>query len=193
MIGGHTITIRQITPDDHQLFPAALELLNRTQGRDLFGPQYMSERTSDPRSFAVGAFAGVELVGVGIAQLITEFEYYEPFDPNISSELKGKAVGSFSTLCVHERFRGQGIGKRLSQRRLEWLRERKCEVILGVSWVSGLPDTSDRVFEIMGFKAVKTVSNFYHDSSLEHPFSCPGCGKSPCVCSAILYRLDLSQ
>lgn len=95
MIGGGDITIRQMTPDDHQLFPAALELLNRTQGRDLFGPQYMNERTSDPKSFAVGAFAGTELVGVGIAQLISEFGYYQPFDPNISSELKTKLLDHF--------------------------------------------------------------------------------------------------
>jgi GNAT superfamily N-acetyltransferase len=193
MSGSDDFIITQITPDDSQLFPAALELLNRTQGRDIFGPQYMSERTSDPRSLALGAFAGTELVGVGVAQLLSDFEYYQPFDPKISSELKGKTVGSFSTLCVHERFRGKGIGKRLSQRRLEWLIERKCEVILGVSWVSGLPHTSDRVFEAMGFKAVKTVPNFYHDTSLKHPFSCPGCERSPCTCSAILYRLDLSR
>jgi GNAT superfamily N-acetyltransferase len=187
------ITIRQMTPDDHRLFPAALELLNRTQGRDLFGPQYMSERTNDPKSFVVGAFAGTELVGVGVTQLINEFEYYRPFNPNISFELKGKTVGSFSTLCVHERFRGRGIGKQLSQKRLEWLMERKCEVILGVSWVSGLQHTSDRVFKDFGFKAVKTVANFYHNTSFKHPFSCPGCKRSPCICSATLYQLDLSQ
>jgi GNAT superfamily N-acetyltransferase len=192
MIDGYAITIRQITPEDHQLFPAALELLNRTQGRDIFGPLYLSERTNDPRSFVVGAYAGIELVGVGIAQLISEFEYYHPFDPEISSELKDKIVGSLSTSCVHERLQGSGIGKRLSRRRLEWLTERKCEVVLGVSWVSGLPHTSDRVFEAMGFRAVNTVLNFYHDSSMKHPFSCPGCESSPCVCSAILYRLDLS-
>lgn len=193
MINGRAFTIRQLTPDDHQFFPAALELLNRTQGRDIFGPLYMNERTSDPSSFAVGAFAGKELVGVGIARLIDEFEYYEPFDPNISSELKDKTVGSFSTLCVHERFRGQGLGRRLSQQRLEWLRERGCEVILGVSWASGLPHTSDRVFEALGFKAGKTVANFYHEASVKHPFSCPGCKRSPCRCSATLYRLDLSR
>jgi GNAT superfamily N-acetyltransferase len=185
--------ITQITPDDSQLFPAALELLNRTQGRDIFGPQYMSERTSDPESFVVGAFVGAELVGVGVAQLLSEFEYYQTFDREIPSELKDRTVGSLSTLCVHERFRGKGIGKRLSRRRLEWLIERKCEVTLGVSWVSGLPHTSDRVFEALGFKAVKTVSNFYYDTSLKHPFSCPGCERSPCICSAVLYRLDLSR
>jgi|WetSurMetagenome_2_1015567.scaffolds.fasta_scaffold490848_2 GNAT superfamily N-acetyltransferase len=189
----HAITIRQITPDDHQLFSDALELLNRTQGRDLFGPQYMSERTNDPKSFAVGAFAGTELVGVGVAQLVNEFEYYQPFNPNISFELKGKNVGSFSTLCVHERFRGRGIGKQLSQKRLEWLMERKCEVILGVSWMSGLQHTSDRLFKTLGFKAVNTVANFYREASLKHPFSCPGCKRSPCICSATFYQLDLSQ
>ncbi|NMC44971.1 MAG: GNAT family N-acetyltransferase [candidate division Zixibacteria bacterium] len=193
MTDNRAFTIRQMTPDDYQFFPAALELLNRTQGRDIFGPQYMDERTSDPDSFAVGAFAGAELVGVGIARLINEFEYYEPFDSNISSALKDKTVGSFSTLSVHERFRRQGLGRRLSQKRLEWLRKCKCDVVLGVSWASGLAHTSNRVFTALGFTPGKTVANFYHEASVKHPFSCPGCQSSPCRCSATLYRLDLSR
>lgn len=186
-----TITIRQITSRDSEHFPEALELLNRTQGRDLFKPDYLQIRTEDPYSYVLGAFQEKQLVGLGIAQVIDQFEYYKVFDSKIVAELSQKKVGSFSTLCIHESLQGKGIGQKISQLRLEWLKSQGCEVILGNSWVSGLAHTSNRVFEKMGFKPVKKVENFFVESSLKEPFDCPGCKLAPCRCAAILYRLNL--
>jgi GNAT superfamily N-acetyltransferase len=185
------VLVRQLTPDDRRIFPAARELLNRTQGRDLFGPAYMDERTASPTTLVLGAFRGDELVSVGVAELITNFDYYRPFVPTIDDELRGKVVGSFSTLCVLESLQGQGVGHQLSLRRLAWLKARGCDVVFGVSWVSGLAHTSNRLFERVGFAPVRRVDDFYHASSLAKPFLCPGCGEPPCTCAAILYRLDL--
>jgi GNAT superfamily N-acetyltransferase len=184
---------RQITPEDSACFNDALELLNRTQGRDLFNSTYMHRRTSDPLSFVVGAFYDELLMAVGVAQVLHEFEFYLPFDSNIVTNLSDKVVGSFSTLCVHESMQGKGVGQKLSQMRLEWLKERDCDVIVGISWVSGLPHTSNRVFEKMGFAQVGQVEQFFFNSSIENPFQCPGCGEPPCTCSATMYRLELSK
>jgi GNAT superfamily N-acetyltransferase len=136
----------------------------------------------------VAAFLDAEIVGVGVTQIIDNFEYYRPFDSNIETELSTKRVGSFSTLAINESNQGQGLGQRLSMLRLDWLKDQGCQVVVGVSWVSGLSHTSNRVFEKMGFSAVKKVDHFYKESSIKHPFECPGCFKAPCTCSAILYR-----
>lgn len=184
---------REITGLDKEIFKDALELLNRTQGRDLFPPQYLDRRIADPLSFVVGAFDGEKILAVGIASVLHELDFYLPFDPEIVSDLSQRVVGSFSTLCVTEALQGKGIGQKLSQMRLEWLRERGCGVILGISWVSGLAHTSDRLFEKFGFRYVKKVENFFYKSSIDAPFVCPGCGDPPCTCSAILYRLDLPE
>ncbi len=182
---------RQLTIADHAHFTNGLELLNRTQGVGLFKADYLQKLCSDPRAYVVGASRNDQLIGIGVAQLIHEQTYYLRFDSNLEVELKDKQVGSFSTLAIKENLQGQGIGQKISSMRLAWLLEKKCEVILGVSWVSGLPHTSDRVFEKMGFKAVKRVENFFLESSLKDPFDCPGCALAPCVCAAVLYRLDV--
>jgi GNAT superfamily N-acetyltransferase len=183
----HSITIRPITSQDESYFKNALELLNRTQGRDLFAPNYMELRTKDPQAFIAGAFQGKELVGLGVAQVINNYDFYLPFDPDINKKLSLKKVGSFSTLCVLESLQGKGIGKRISEARLEWVKKQNCDVIVGVSWVSGLEHTSNRVFEKMGFTAVKKVDHFFGPMSVANPFDCPGCHKIPCTCAGILY------
>lgn len=192
MVRSNKMIYRQITSADSAIFSDALELLNRTQGRDLFNPSYLDRRTSDPDSLVIGAFNDGVLVAVGVAQVLKDqFDFYSPFDPNMAAELATKVVGSFSTLCVHETFQGKGIGQEISKLRLRWLQSRACEVIVGISWVSGLAHTSDRVFEKMGFGSVKRIENFFYQSSIENPFHCPGCGDPPCTCAGILYRLDL--
>lgn len=183
--------IRVITQNDESIFPDALELLNRTQGRDLFAHDYLSKKTISPDVKVFSAFLKEELVAVAVAEFIDNFDWYLPFDPTIN-QYNGKTAGSFSTLCVREDLQGHGIGQSLSQLRLEYLKERDIPFIIGCSWVSGLAHTSNRVFEKMGFKAVKKVDHFFVESSLKKPFDCPGCNVHPCSCSAILYRLDLN-
>lgn len=185
------ITIRELTPADEKYFPDGVELLNRTQGRDLFPKNYLHLKTKDPNAKVFAGFDGDKLVSVGIAQLIDNYDYYLPFVPDINEQFKNKKVGSFSTLCSHEDYQGKGIGKKISLKRLDWLKSQKCDVIVGVSWVSGLTHTSDRVFEKVGFSPVKRVDKFYIKQSLEHPFDCPGCKTLPCQCSAILYIQEL--
>ena len=76
-------TIRQLTMADEKLFPDALELLNRTQGRDLFAPEYMVRKTSSPDVLVLGAFVERELIAIAVAEFIDNFDWYLPFDPTI--------------------------------------------------------------------------------------------------------------
>lgn len=186
------ISIKQLTIEDKEYFAEGVNLLNRTQGQDLFPPHYLERKMSDPLSCVFGAFHNAEIISVGVAQILHEFNYYAVFDENIEEELNGKVVGSFSTLCVREDFQGKGLGQKMSHARLKWLVDRGCQVILGISWVSGKEHTSNRVFEKMGFGLVKLVDNFFYENSLQNPFQCPGCGSPPCTCSAMLYRLNLN-
>lgn len=187
------IKIRPITLHDKDQFPDCLELLNRTQGRGLFSPDYMDHHVQNPKSYVVGAFLDEKVVGLGVVQIIDNYDFYLPFDPNINVRFKNKKVGSFSTLCVLENLQGKGIGQRISHARLEWALKQHCDVLVGVSWVSGLDHTSDRVFNKMDFVPVKKVEHFFADLSEKRPFDCPGCHKIPCTCSGILYIKEMSQ
>lgn len=127
------------------------------------------------------------VIGAAGAELISNYDYYLPFDANLKEKFAGKIVGSFATMTVHEKYQGLGIGQKLSLARLNWLKEMKADYIIGVSWVSGLKHTSDRVFEKMGFKPVKRVEGFYTDYAKTHPFDCPGCKAPACTCAAVMY------
>lgn len=185
------IVIRQLSISDAALFPEGVRLLNRSQGEDLFAADYLDLAMADPCFYLAGAVMDGVLIGVAVACLIDNFDYYKPFQDDIDLRLAHAQVGSFATMAISQPMRGQGIGQALTRLRLEWLIAKNCDVILGVSWVSGLGHTSDRVFEKAGFHAVKKVELFYYQSSIEKPFYCPGCRVAPCTCAAILYRRDL--
>lgn len=183
--------IQQLFSKDKHLFAKAVKLLNRTQGQDLFPANYLDERTADENSYVIAALEGSEVLAIGVAQVIKDLDYYLAFDAEIKSNLENKIVGSFSTLCVTEDMQGMGIGQMLSQLRLDWLKSKSCNVVVGISWVSGLENTSDRVFEKMGFRPVKRVENFFYESSLEKPFYCPGCGAPPLhLCGHHVYERE---
>lgn len=182
--------IRPLLKTDSPLFTEAVDLLNRTQGRGIFEHDYLDRLTEDANALVLGAFLESKLVGVGVAQLITNFDYYLQFNSEIANELAAKKVAQFSTLAVSEALQGQGIGQQISAQRLKWVESQNCDVVVGVSWVSGLKHTSDRVFEKMGFKAQKRVDGFYKKWSIKKPFDCPACHVLPCACSAIFYRRD---
>ena len=185
------IKIRPLSVADQALLATALDLLNRTQGDGLFEPDYLTKRIGDPRQLVLGAIDSDLLVGVAVAELIDNFDYYLPFDPGIVLKMAHKKVASFTTMSVQEEYQGRGIGRLLSVQRLEWARKNGCTEVLGVSWESGKPGTSRRTFEGAGFRAVARVPDFYVESSKLKPFNCPGCQRQPCKCSAIFYRLDL--
>lgn len=187
------IEIRPFSIADRKYFDEAQKLLNRTQGEDLFPPHYIERKLNDPLALVIGAFIGQEVISVGVAQVLHDLKYYIVFDENIEEKLKNNVVGSFSTLCVREDYQGKGLGQRMSHVRLNWLKDKGCEVILGISWVSGKEHNSSRVFEKLGFGMVKLVDNFFYESSLQNPFNCPACGSPPCTCAAMLYRLNLDQ
>lgn len=183
--------ISELHESNSDVLNELLELLARTQGRGVYSLAFLEDRVnSSESSVFVGKYNG-RLVSVGCAELLNSLDYYLPFDENIKERLEGVKIGSLSTLSVHEEFQGRGIGQKVTKARLSWLKEKGCECVLGVSWVSGLLHTSKRVFEKLGFRYVNEVESFYREEAIKNPFDCPGCRVQPCECSAILFELKL--
>ena len=188
---GFIVKIRELFSDSLGTLESALVLMNRTQGEGLFNLQYLNGVIEGKTSVAFGGFIDDGVISVGCAEILSDFDYYLPFEPEISNRLKSHKVGSLCTLCVEERFQGKGIGQKMIKKRLAWLKERECSLVLGVSWLSGLSNTSDRVFIKSGFHKVNQVDRFFEASAIKQPFDCPGCFTQPCKCAAALYELVL--
>ena len=185
------IEITKLDINNLELLKESLDMMNRTQGEDLFDNAYLTRRANSKGAIVLCAFLKNQLVGVGCAELIDNLGYYKPFDNKIAERLKNKKIGSICSLCVLENLQGKGIGQTITQKCLDWLKEKGCDLVLGVSWVSGLTHTSNRVFQKIGFREIKEVKEFYKEGSIKHPFNCPGCKTQPCICSAVLYEYHI--
>ncbi|MEK6555360.1 MAG: GNAT family N-acetyltransferase, partial [Bdellovibrionota bacterium] len=117
------------------------------KGRMFLAFENNQPKTAVTKPATHDVFSEANLIGAAGAELISNYDYYLPFEANLNEKFAGKIVGSFATMTVHEKYQGQGIGQKLSQARLNWLKEMKADYIIGVSWVSGLKHTSARVFE----------------------------------------------
>lgn len=182
------LQIAELEPDDLALVAEALDLLNRTQGQGLFSSDYLTSKALADDALVVVGYMEQRLISLGCAEIIEDFDYYLPFDPKIEKRFMDAKVGSLCASSVHEDFQGRGIGQQITTQRMSWLVAEGCDVVVGVSWVSGLPHTSNRVFEKLGFSPVAEVEGFYTKGAIEHPFDCPGCRVQPCECAAILYE-----
>ena len=85
-------------------------------------------------------------------------------------------------IAVDPDFRGQGIGKRLTEERLKYLND--CESVVSYAWVR--PDgrcMSCKNLENFGFELEEELEDYYSDTRM----NCKYCGTG-CNCTARLYR-----
>lgn len=84
-------------------------------------------------------------------------------------------------IAVHPDYRGQGIGKRLTEERLKYLGD--CEQVVSYAWVRPNGECmSCKNLENFGFELAKELPEYYNNTRS----NCKYCG-SNCTCVARLY------
>ena len=146
------------------LLSECLALIERTQGKGIFEPDYFGRCASGEgnRLLLVALLEG-KLAGVATARVLPEndFGYYLPFGKEAVEQLfQQHRVGSMETASVTESLQGRGFGQELTRHRIRWLSAAGCTAVIGVSWESGLANTSDRVFRKLGFERLSQVKRF---------------------------------
>ena len=84
-------------------------------------------------------------------------------------------------VAVHPEYRGQGVGRTLTEKRLKYLGD--CDSVISYAWVR--PDgtcMSCRNLENFGFKLEKELDDYYNETRMK----CEYCG-TDCNCVARLY------
>ena len=107
--------------------------------------------------------------------------------------LAGDRNGWLSFGVVDPAWRGQGIGRRLFDRRLEWLRSEAVDMVFGLGWERD-GDSSRPLFESRGFVPVQRFEAYYGSEDAPRT-ACPDCGVWPsddsrCRCATTLWALD---
>ena len=96
-------------------------------------------------------------------------------------------VGILKCLVVHPDYRGQGVGKELTNIRLQYLKNQGCKHVRSYAWVR--PDghcPSCGILESKGFKIVEEIKGYYDRCK----FQCPACDNK-CECIARVYQKEL--
>ena len=86
----------------------------------------------------------------------------------------------FKSLFVHEDYQGQGLGKSLSQKSIETLKEMGAQGILCHSWIESPGDSSRRYLKRMNFEQVAEHKEYWKPID----YLCTRCTPNPCVCTA---------
>ena len=95
---------------------------------------------------------------------------------------KDDIFGMLKCIAVHPDYRGKGIGKRLTEERLKYLKD--CDYIISYAWVRPNGECmSCKNLENFGFELVEELDEYYNDNRVK----CKYCGDN-CSCVARLYQ-----
>ena len=186
-------SIFQIRSEDRAQVKACLSLLTKILGEGLYTLEALEKIAGDTDSRLFGYAINERLVGAAMAGKLHEpgISFYSPFGTEALRILKAHTVGVLRNSAVDENHRGQGIGRALLLKRLQWLKDMGCEYAVGLTWLHGKTGQSDRLYKASGFQQVgPTVSSFFKSLSERTGLRCPYCG-FPCICSAAMFAKEL--
>ena len=96
-------------------------------------------------------------------------------------------IGILKCLVVHPDYRGHGVGKELTNIRLQYLKNQGCKYVKSYAWVR--PDgscPSCGILESKGFEVIEEIKGYYDKCK----FQCPACDNK-CECIARVYQKEL--
>ena len=183
--------IRDITASDSLLLQQASEIYDISLGQSYISPEDLLKYAAKPDShILLGSEVNQTLLGVMLAYPLdskTTQEYAHTFQQhNIPITLTEYNVGLIKSVAVRPEYRHQGIGTKLTIESMIRLKEMSCDLFLAVSWVSNRPDSSQEMFDKLGFKNILSVPDYWTKDSIKEGYLCPNCG-NPCHCSANFY------
>ncbi|MDO8460937.1 MAG: N-acetyltransferase [bacterium] len=183
--------ISDIKALDKLLLKQASEIYDISLGQKYIPFQDLLRYAANPDLFVLlGTTIDQTLLGIMLAYPLeneTVNEYTHVFKeynlPILFSDFK---VGLIKSVAVRPAYRHQGIGTKLTIESMIRLKEMSCDSFLAVSWVSNRPDSSQKMFEKLGFKNILSIPDYWTEDSIKEGYLCPNCG-NPCHCTAIFY------
>jgi ribosomal protein S18 acetylase RimI-like enzyme len=174
-----------ITAFERRDVPEARALIHRRFG---FATDYLDgwlEHVLDedsPELFGYVARDDRGVAGVGLAELIEldRAAVRERLPVDRAQLPAGDRLGELQMLVVRRDREGEGVARRLVERRLAAFRAVGADLAGGVSWHRESHPDSRRLFDAAGFTQVATLADYYADGART---DCPDC-EGRCGCAA---------
>lgn len=183
--------IINITLKDTHAIQKALVIYDQSLGQDYIAPDdFIKYIKNKEKYIVIGATLQNNLVGVMVAYTMNPEETQEYTDVlrkhKVPFTLESYKVGLIKSVAVEKQYRHRGIGTQLTQESIRSLQMKGCDALFAISWVSNKPDSSQPMFESLGFRNILMVPNYWTEDSIKEGYLCPNCG-NPCRCTAIFY------
>jgi len=135
-----------------------------------------------------------EIIGFVKGEVLEKSEFRNSLlktNDSIDEQLQGEGnVGIAETICVKEEYRGTGVAKELAVELIHSLKEiENTDLICSTVWKSVDGANAKNLVEKIGFENIAEIPAYWYDDSIEKNYICPKCGKPPCKCSMIFYKL----
>lgn len=90
-------------------------------------------------------------------------------------------VAYFKSLFIAQSAQKKGLGRTLSQKSLDVLKQAGAQAVVCHSWLESPEDSSRRYLQAMGFRSVASHEKFWEPID----YLCTRCTPKPCQCTAV--------
>lgn len=154
---------------------------DKWSGKNFYTPDDVRQIISKSLGASFVARVGETVAGIRLTYAPGDWvDEYEQITPEAWKTSRDKA-GYFKSLFVSDKFQKMGIGKSLSSKSIEVLKELGAEAILCHSWLESPNNSSQIYLKKMGFEPVKEHKNFWY----EVPYQCVRCKPEKCICTGV--------
>lgn len=158
-----------------------VSFFDRWSGKNFYTSEDIKEVIAKSHGASFVARVGGEVAGIRLTHApggwLKGYTQITPKEWRVSED----KVAYFKSLFVSDSFQKMGIGKTLSSKSIDVLKELGAKAILCHSWAES-PGNSSRIYlERMGFEPVNEHKNFWY----EVPYQCVRCRPEPCTCTGV--------
>lgn len=168
-----------------------VELLsNKTLGNDYLKNEIYSSPKPKNQIFRIAIDDQNNLLGFSLSYYLSydQFMEFTGIAPKHIAFTNQK-IGFLKSEAVDTPFRKKGIGHDLMDDAICLMKNHGVTQVYGTAWHGKGYNTSKTILERYGFIKKAILPMFWHKESLEKIYDCPVCGKPPCMCNALLYKL----
>ncbi len=176
-----------------------VSIADKQIGQDYISSELIGKCMADPENF-IGKLAFDKeirkVVGFSISYRVDQSQLHELIKvdhKHIPRMLTyARSLGVIKSIAVDDESKGQGIGTLLIEETMHTFKKRGIHTAFTVAWKSRLGTNLHGVLSQLNFEQLIELPNYWKEDSIKENFTCPVCGNPPCLCSAVIYGMNIA-
>lgn len=166
--------IAKATTEDHDQI---VELSDK-----IFGPGYIELSELEQLSCLV-AKSDDKVIGFSTYKIISKKDF-DLLHPKLEDYDFGYLIGFLGSIAVEKERQKNGVGYALTRQAIDYLSQ--ADSIVSLAWKQKTTPAA-KLLTNLGLSRVTEIQDYWFEESVEKNYTCQGCGKPPCLCTAELY------